>query len=64
MAQQDQPNPIQIQRSLKGVDYPADKDELTAKARDNGASEDVMHYLEQLPDQEFGTPADVSKSLG
>jgi putative membrane protein len=57
-------NPIQIQKFLKGVDYPARKDALIEKARSLGADERVFESLEQLPDEEFETPADVSKAFG
>ncbi len=54
-------NPIQIQKYLKGVDYPANKRALIDAARDHGADESVCASLEQLPDKEFQTPADVSE---
>jgi hypothetical protein len=48
-------NPIQIQTFLKGVDYPASKEDLLASAERNGADEDVRATLEQLPDDEYDT---------
>ena len=57
-------NPIQIQKYLKGIDYPASKSDLLANAEREGADEDVRATLEQLPDEEYQTPADVSKALG
>jgi hypothetical protein len=57
-------NPIQIQKFLKGVDYPASKEALLHNAERNGADEVVRTTLEQLPDQEYETPADVSQALG
>jgi hypothetical protein len=56
-------NPIQIQKYLKGVDYPADKATLIQTAKDQGADESVCASLEQLPDEEFQTPADVSEAF-
>lgn len=55
---------IDMQKALKGVDYPADKQTLVETARSNGASEDVMSALDALPDQQFQTPAEVSKAVG
>jgi hypothetical protein len=55
-------NPIQIQKYLKGVDYPASKKALIDSARRNGADDNVVASLEQLPDEEFQTPADVSEA--
>ena len=57
-------NPIQIQKFLKGVDYPASKASLLQNAERNGADEGVRATLEQLPDEEYETPADVSEALG
>ena len=57
-------NPIQIQKYLKGVNYPASKSDLLENAEREGADEDVRTTLEGLPDQYYETPADVSKALG
>lgn len=58
-------NPIQLQKFLKGMDYPASKDELIEHARQNGADKEAISTLEQLPDdEEFQTPAAVSKAVG
>jgi predicted outer membrane protein len=57
-------NPIQIQKYLKGVDYPASKQALLEKAKSMGADENICQSLEQLPDEDFQTPADVSQAFG
>lgn len=57
-------NPIQIQKFLKGVDYPASKAALIENARNMGADENVCQSLEQLPEEDFQTPADVSQAFG
>jgi predicted outer membrane protein len=57
-------NPIQIQKYLKGVDYPASKAALLEKARSMGADENVCASIEQLPDEDFQTPAEVSQAFG
>ena len=57
-------NPIQIQKYLKGVDYPASKSDLLENAERNGADKDTRTTPEQLPDEEYETPADVSQALG
>lgn len=56
-------NPIQIQKYLKGVDYPANKAQLIEKARQLGADDNICASLEQLPDEEFQTPAEVSQAF-
>lgn len=57
-------NPIQVQKYLKGVDYPASKKALLEKAKSMGADENVCASLGQLPDEDFQTPADVSQAFG
>jgi hypothetical protein len=57
-------NPIQIQKFLKGVDYPASKDTLIKNAKKLGADENVCASLEDLPEQDFDAPVDVSEALG
>jgi hypothetical protein len=55
---------IDVQKALKGADYPAKKDQLLKLAKQNGADEDVMEALAALEDEEFESPAAVSKALG
>lgn len=59
-----QVNPIQIQKFLKGVAYPATKAALIENAKKMGADENVCASLEELPEQEFEAPVDVSQALG
>jgi predicted outer membrane protein len=56
-------NPIQIQKYLKGVDYPASREQLIENAKRLGADENICASLEQLPDEHFQTPADVSEAF-
>jgi hypothetical protein len=55
---------VDIQRSLKGASYPADKTRLRETAASNGADDDVLQALDALPEQQYGSPAEVSKALG
>ncbi|WP_019587329.1 DUF2795 domain-containing protein [Deinococcus apachensis] len=57
-------NPIQLQKHLKGVSYPASKQDLMDAAEENGADDDVRSMLDELPDEEYETPAAVNKALG
>jgi hypothetical protein len=57
-------NPIQLQKHLKGMDYPASKEELIQHAQQHGADENAMSVLQQLPEQEYQTPTDVSEAVG
>ncbi len=57
-------NPIQVAKYLKGMDYPAHKADLIKRAEQNGADNQIRAQLEQLPEQTFKSPADVSKAIG
>lgn len=57
-------NPIQLQKHLKGMDYPASKQELIEHAKKQGADEDALSALEELPEQEYEGPTDVNKAIG
>lgn len=57
-------NPIQIEKFLKGANYPASKEDLLKLAQQNGADQQVQATLQQLPDQQYGSPAEVSKAVG
>ena len=57
-------NPIQVEKFLKGVDYPASKDDLVKQAEQNGADQEIRSTLQQLKESSFGSPAAVSKAIG
>ncbi|XVQ88552.1 DUF2795 domain-containing protein [Microbispora siamensis] len=59
----DAPNPIQMQKHLKGVDYPASKSDLIRTARDQGADDNVIDALERIPDRQYDGPNAVSKAV-
>jgi hypothetical protein len=57
-------NPIEVQRHLAGVDYPASKDELIAAAEANDAPQEIVEALQQMDGSEFDGPDDVMEALG
>lgn len=57
-------NPIQVQKFLSGIDYPVKKEDLIKHAKSEGADDDVISTLEDLKDEEFQTPAEVSQGIG
>jgi hypothetical protein len=56
-------NPIQLQKALKGISYPADKAKLLETAKRNNADDSMQSALKKLPDQDFNRPSDVSKAV-
>jgi hypothetical protein len=55
------PSPIDIQKALGGMNYPASKEDLVKHAQDKGADDTVLETLNNLPDREFDSPTDVNK---
>lgn len=52
-----------VQKYLKGLHYPAKKQELVRKAQEHGADSDTLSAINALPDQEFGGSQDVMKAF-
>ncbi|MEF9481479.1 DUF2795 domain-containing protein [Ralstonia sp. 1B3] len=52
-----------IQKALKGASYPAKKQELLKTAQANGADDSTLKTLRDMPDDEYDTPAAVSKAV-
>ena len=57
-------NPVQVEKLLKGLDYPASKKDIVQYAEQHGADEHTREALQQLPGQTFDSPIDVSKAIG
>ena len=52
-----------VQKFLIG-DYPATKDELVARAQAQGADQQVLAAVTNLPDGRFGSASAVAHELG
>jgi hypothetical protein len=57
-------DPIEVQRHLGGVDYPARGEELVSTAESRGAPSAVVEALSGLGDREFDGPDEVMEALG
>ncbi len=57
------PDFIEAQKYLSGVDYPATKGDLVERARSQGAGEDVVQALERIADREYDGPNAVSEEI-
>ena len=54
----------EIEKALKGMNYPASKQDLVQKAKQNNASQNVIQTIENLPQDLFNSPVDVQKAFG
>ncbi|MDQ1056138.1 hypothetical protein QFZ23_000039 [Arthrobacter globiformis] len=57
------PNPIQIQKFLGGIDYPASRETLLSRAKESGADTSVLDALQKIPDKEYDSPTAVSSAV-
>ena len=56
-------NPIELQKHLKGISYPASRDDLVSTAEGNGAPGDIVDALRNSGREEFSGPDQVTKAL-
>lgn len=62
--QRESVSPAYVQKFLSGMDYPASKQEIIDHAKKNNADQDVISILQQIPDQQYNSAADVSSGIG
>jgi hypothetical protein len=53
----------EVQKALKGVRYPAGRDDLVARAEDNGASDDLLEALRSFGGKSYESPTAVMKAM-
>lgn len=56
-------NPIEVQKALKGAQYPAKRDDLVELAKKNGAKQDITQELSASSKDRFDGPDDVQRSV-
>lgn len=54
----------QIQLYLKGMDYPSGKKGIVDKAKSNGAPDNVLSFLNRLPEKQYTRPNEVETEFG
>lgn len=57
-------SPSNILHHLKGVDFPASRQNLIEQAQKNNAESDILDILKQMPDSQYQSMADVLKGVG
>jgi hypothetical protein len=56
-------SPVDLQKALKGANYPSDRDALVGCAKSNGAEASLVNKLEHLDRDRFDGPNDVEKAV-
>ncbi|MFI1936242.1 DUF2795 domain-containing protein [Streptomyces purpureus] len=57
------PNPIDVQKALKGAEYPASAEDLASLAKRNGADDTVVEKLQGSGTKRYDGPDDVQKAV-
>ncbi len=57
-------SPAQVEFYLKGIKFPASKQDIIRQAEDNGADRPVLNILGSLREKEYHSPIDISKAIG
>jgi len=57
-------SPATVAHFLKGIDFPAKKDDLVKHAKTQHADKDVLDVLNHMPEREYNNMADVMKGFG
>lgn len=56
--------PAQVEKYLKGMEFPGHKDDLVQKARENRAPQQVIDIISRLPEKEYTKPTEITKEIG
>ncbi len=54
----------QIQVYLKGIDYPVNRQQIIEHAKSLNAPDNVMQFLNRLPERQYNFPTDVEQEFG
>jgi hypothetical protein len=58
-----QATPLEIEQCLRGVHYPAKKQDLIKHAQQQGANQNTLETLKNLREGNFNGPADVNRAV-
>jgi hypothetical protein len=53
-----------IEEFMEGLNFPASKQDITSKAREKGADDNIMSMLQKLPDKMYQSQNDIKNELG
>jgi hypothetical protein len=54
----------QFAQYMKGIDFPADREKIISVAKANGAPENVMAFMNRLPDRDYNRANEVEEEFG
>jgi hypothetical protein len=57
-------SPAQLAHFLRGINFPASKEDLKADAQKNQAPPEILKLIDELPGEQYQTMPEVMKALG
>jgi len=57
-------SPSNVALHLKGINFPAKKQNLVQQAKKNQAEDEVIQTIQKMPEREYRTMADVMHEYG
>lgn len=57
-------NPAKIEEAIKGISFPAQKEDIMNCARGNNAGTEELSALQRLPEKEYTNPTDITQAMG
>ncbi len=54
----------QLQVYLKGMDYPANRQKIINHAKSLNAPDNVMQFLNRLPERQYTRPTEIEQEFG
>ncbi len=59
----EKPSTAKLAFYLKGISFPCDKNEIVNTAEQNGAPDDILDVLRNLPERKYNNATDVEKQF-
>ncbi|MBU4535201.1 MAG: DUF2795 domain-containing protein [Euryarchaeota archaeon] len=59
----ERPTIAQLIKACKGVNYPANKSEILAQAKENKASKDIIRALKMLTEADYQSANEISRAF-
>jgi hypothetical protein len=56
-------SPIEVERYLKGINFPANKKNLIDRAKINQAPQEIVRLLKQVTDKNYTSPVEITKEM-
>ena len=56
-------SPIDIQKALSGMDYPAGREDIVTHAEQHGADQQGLDALRKMEDRQYDGPSGVSSAV-